>query len=511
MLDYNHPHELVPREWKPGRLRVYLRNNSKKKYSFSVSHLVWMAFNNKLHIPEKMVIDHINCNTLDNRPENLQCITYSENIKRAYTCTRTAFTSNGINGTNKFNTLTISKVLEDYQNGHTQAEICERYNIPQKQVSGIVNGQRRKDIYLTKLVSMEYEGEKTIYDLSVNDKHSYITRSNFINSNTVSGRLSSRNPNGQNIPKTMVNPDVKLQFIPPKNQLFLSYDYSQAELRILAHLANESTMLEWFRTGKDIHLASACKKYHEDYNPKYWDEKQLRYFFTKYSDLLLGVKIRISKPILGDYGFRIFEKAVEFASKLNTRLCVHTTDPVGGMAKVAKLLRKGDILAHCFHGTGSSIIGENGKVLPEIIEAQKRGVIMDAANGSNHWSFITTDAAIKSGFYPDVISTDLSCKTLYKDPVFSLPYIMSKYLMLGMPLTKIIKAVTITPASLMNSNNGLGTLSVGAEGNVSVFALDNIDIVFSDTQKRTRMGHQVLVPQLTVCQGKIVYRNITFQ
>ncbi len=255
----------------------------------------------------------------------------------------------------------------------------------------------------------------------------------------------------------------------------------------------------------------ATMKYHEDYNPKYWDEKQLRYFFTKYSDLLLGVKIRISKPILGDYGFRIFEKAVEFASKLNTRLCVHTTDPVGGMAKVAKLLRKGDILAHCFHGTGSSIIGENGKVLPEIIEAQKRGVIMDAANGSNHWSFITTDAAIKSGFYPDVISTDLSCKTLYKDPVFSLPYIMSKYLMLGMPLTKIIKAVTITPASLMNSNNGLGTLSVGAEGNVSVFALENKDIVFSDTQKRTRMGHQVLVPQLTVCQGKIVYRNITFQ
>lgn len=88
----------------------------------------------------------------------------------------------------------------------------------------------------------------------------------FLIHGTVSGRLSSRNPNGQNIPKTMVNPDVKLQFIPPKGQLFLCYDYSQAELRILAHLAKEDTMLEWFRTGKDIHLASACKKYHEDYD-----------------------------------------------------------------------------------------------------------------------------------------------------------------------------------------------------------------------------------------------------
>lgn len=101
---------------------------------------------------------------------------------------------------------------------------------------------------------------------------------------TTSGRLSSKNPNGQNIPKTMVNPDIKKQFIPPKNELFLTYDYSQAELRILAHLAKEDTMLEWFRTGKDIHLASACKKYHEDYEkilPIYLDEQHPEYKIWK--------------------------------------------------------------------------------------------------------------------------------------------------------------------------------------------------------------------------------------
>lgn len=98
----------------------------------------------------------------------------------------------------------------------------------------------------------------------------------FLISGTTSGRLSSRNPNGQNIPKVMVNPDIKKQFIPPPGKLFLTYDYSQAELRILAHLANEETMLEWFRTGKDIHLASACKKYHEDYDKiiKIYEDEQ---------------------------------------------------------------------------------------------------------------------------------------------------------------------------------------------------------------------------------------------
>lgn len=98
----------------------------------------------------------------------------------------------------------------------------------------------------------------------------------FLISGTTSGRLSSRNPNGQNIPKVMVNPDIKKQFIPPPGKLFLTYDYSQAELRILAHLAKEETMLEWFRTGKDIHLASACKKYHEDYDEilKIYEDEQ---------------------------------------------------------------------------------------------------------------------------------------------------------------------------------------------------------------------------------------------
>ena len=98
----------------------------------------------------------------------------------------------------------------------------------------------------------------------------------FLISGTTSGRLSSRNPNGQNIPKVMVNPDIKKQFIPPPGKLFLTYDYSQAELRILAHLAKEETMLEWFRTGKDIHLASACKKYHEDYDTilKIYEDEQ---------------------------------------------------------------------------------------------------------------------------------------------------------------------------------------------------------------------------------------------
>lgn len=265
LLDYNHPHELIPREWKLGRLRVYLRNNTNKKYAFPVSHLVWMTFNNQ-EIPEGMVIDHVNCNSLDNRPENLQCISYSENIKRSYKYTRTSFVNGNRNGLTKFNTQVVGEILEKYKSGCTQKELVDLYGISQKQVSGITLKQRRKEIYIAKIISMECIGEKNIYDLSVNHNHSYITRSNFINSNTTSGRLSSAEPNAQQIPKTSVDPNIKKQLVAPKGTLYIASDFSQAELRIMAHLSGDETYLNAFNSGQDPHLAIAATKYHVSYD-----------------------------------------------------------------------------------------------------------------------------------------------------------------------------------------------------------------------------------------------------
>jgi len=83
---------------------------------------------------------------------------------------------------------------------------------------------------------------------------------------TVTGRLSSSDPNAQQIPKKEVNPDVKKQFIAPPGMLFLAYDYSQAELRVMAHLYGDETVLKAFASGQDPHLAIACQKYGKDYD-----------------------------------------------------------------------------------------------------------------------------------------------------------------------------------------------------------------------------------------------------
>ena len=83
----------------------------------------------------------------------------------------------------------------------------------------------------------------------------------FLLHGTTSGRLSSQEPNMQQIPKTSVDPNIKKQLIARPGQLYLVMDFSQAELRIMAHLSGDETYLKAFREGQDPHLAIAAKKY----------------------------------------------------------------------------------------------------------------------------------------------------------------------------------------------------------------------------------------------------------
>lgn len=87
----------------------------------------------------------------------------------------------------------------------------------------------------------------------------------FLIHGTTSGRLSSKEPNAQQIPKTSVDPNIKLQLKAPKGTLYIASDFSQAELRIMAHLSGDETYLNAFNSGQDPHLAIAATKYHIPY------------------------------------------------------------------------------------------------------------------------------------------------------------------------------------------------------------------------------------------------------
>lgn len=116
---------------------------------------------------------------------------------------------------------------------------------------------------LEKMYKTYIEGwhEKVQYDSCLHGKYNII--------GTTSGRLSSSDPNLQQVPKTSVDPNIKNQLIAQPGKLYLVSDFSQAELRFMAHLAKDKTYLDAFNSGNDPHLAIAAQKYGVPYEEAY--------------------------------------------------------------------------------------------------------------------------------------------------------------------------------------------------------------------------------------------------
>jgi len=174
------------------------------------------------------------------------------------------------------------------------------------------------------------------------------------------------------------------------------------------------------------------------------------------------------------------------------------------------MLRPGDVYCHVHQGVGTTVVGANGRISPALFKAQEAGVIFDAANGRKNFSFAVAKAALADGFFPDVISSDLTKTTSYSDYVFALPYVMMKYLNMGMDLDRVIAACTSTPAALIGMKGKLGTLAPGALADVAVFRPVTKPVVMKDQHGNTLTGDKWILPQLTVLNGRVTYRQLDF-
>ena len=250
-----------------------------------------------------------------------------------------------------------------------------------------------------------------------------------------------------------------------------------------------------------------CK---ENYDPEFFDIDKLESLFEEYPDTLQGIKIKIQTEDTAQYGIPFLTKSFEIAETLSCRLAAHVTNPMIPTNEFIKFFRKGDIIAHAFHGKGSTILDNEGHVIPEILEARERGVIFDAANGRSHFSMKTAQHAIADKFLPDVISSDLSTITKLAWPVYALPWILSKYIALGMSLVDIVARCTANPAKLLNMENEIGTLAPGAYADVALFKLKNKSAIFEDIHGNKLNGQSILVPQMTIKSGEILFRQIDF-
>lgn len=236
-------------------------------------------------------------------------------------------------------------------------------------------------------------------------------------------------------------------------------------------------------------------------------DRQLSY----YKDKLLGLKIRISKPIVGSAGVKPLLDTFQFAHERGIRVCVHVTNPIIPFPELLPLFQKGDIFCHVFEGTGNHLLGTEGKVVQEAWQARERGVIFDAANGRSNFSYAIAKKALQEGFLPDVISSDSTSYNFnLPEKVKNLPFIMSKYLNMGMTLPQIIERVTAIPAKLMGMEGEIGTLAPGASGDVTICKLVEQEVIFRDSLNTVHYGTKVLVPVMTILKGSVVYCNPAF-
>ncbi|MDR2588459.1 MAG: amidohydrolase family protein [Spirochaetales bacterium] len=243
----------------------------------------------------------------------------------------------------------------------------------------------------------------------------------------------------------------------------------------------------------------------EKFDPAEYRPAQIKRLVETYTDTILGLKIRYSKGIAAS--LEALKETLRIARELKLKVCVHTTNPPSSLDGVAELLEKDDVYCHAYQGMGEeTILDAAGGIRESIHKARSRGVIFDSANGRSNFSFPVALAAMKQGFHPDIISTDWTLDKLnYSPHAKNLPYLMAKFLTMGMSLREVVRAVTQTPARLMGLEGKIGTLRPGARGDIAVFKKISQRIVHQDFAGRTYETKELFLPQLVAIGGELVF------
>jgi dihydroorotase len=227
-------------------------------------------------------------------------------------------------------------------------------------------------------------------------------------------------------------------------------------------------------------------------------------------DFLIGVKVRMSENVIFKHGIEPLKRGIQACEMCGwpARMMVH----IGGvetrelMSDILDLLRPGDVLTHCYSGAPNmsgvfTNIVQDGRLLPAALAAKQRGVIFDVAHGGGSFDFTVAEVAIPGGCAPDTISSDIHVFSGNTPGMPFLPNVMSKFLAMGFPLEQVVAMTTIAPAKIINRAPKIGTLQVGAPGDVTIMDLVEGPVTFVDTRNNKRNGKLLLKPVQTVING----------
>lgn len=224
----------------------------------------------------------------------------------------------------------------------------------------------------------------------------------------------------------------------------------------------------------------------------------------QFPEILVGVKVAHYRGPEWDP----VDRAVEAGRQAGVPVMVdfgRHLPPLGLDELLLRRLRPGDLLTHTYaHVEGRiPIVDEKGQVRSYVQEARRRGVLFDVGHGAGSFVFRQAVPAVKQGFVPDSISTDLHAGSMNAG-MKNMLNVMSKFLNLGLSLQEVILRSTWNPARFIQRPD-LGHLSVGAGADVAVLRLREGDFGFVDVDGRKLQGRQKLECELTLRDGQIVW------
>ena len=236
------------------------------------------------------------------------------------------------------------------------------------------------------------------------------------------------------------------------------------------------------------------------------DVGALRDAIAKHRDMVVGVKARLSREVAGENDDEVLRRAQEVATSLNLPLMIHMGQSRSPLSRLFDRLKPGDIVTHMFAPPPNSIIDDNGRILPEVLAARRRGVWFDVGNGqTGHMRWDVIERIMQAGFWPDTFSTDWNLNSP-KTGVIDFPNCMSKLFGFGMTVPEAIARATVNAARTFEVFRDRGTLNVGAVADIAVLELREGSFEFLDNYGNKVPGRQRLFPSGTVLGGKRIPR-----
>jgi dihydroorotase len=223
-------------------------------------------------------------------------------------------------------------------------------------------------------------------------------------------------------------------------------------------------------------------------------------------DVIVGVKARLSRDVAGANDVEVLRRAQQVASSFGLPVMIHMGQTMSPIPVLFDLLKRGDIVTHMFAPPPNSIIDDDGRILPAVLAARKRGVFFDVGNGSTgHMRWDTVAAIMKAGFRPDTFSTDWVANSR-QTGVIDMPNCMSKLFGYGVTVPEAIAMGTLNASKVFPVFRDRGTLKTGAPADVTILELRDGEFQFLDNYKGTITGKQRFFPIATVLAGALTMR-----